>query len=170
MKNLSRIEPHHHEYHNIESYLETIADLPWNKYDEETKDISDAMRILDEDHYGLDQIKKRIVEFLAVRSLTKIKAVLCFVGPPGVGKTSLGKSIARALGRKYYGIALGGIKDEAMIRGFRRTYVGAQPGIIINSLKKVKSSNPVFLLDEIDKIGTGGKGDASSALLEVLDP
>ena len=150
LKNLSRLKPHHHEYHNIETYLETLADLPWNKYDVETTDITHARKILDEDHYGLEKIKKRIIEFLAVRSLTKIKAILCFVGPPGVGKTSLGKSIARALGRKYYALALGGVKDEAMIRGFRRTYVGAQPGMIINSLKKVKTSNPVFLLDEID--------------------
>lgn len=172
LKNLSRMHPSHHEYSNIEKYLETIADLPWNTSDNENLDPSNAQTILDEDHFGLDKVKKRIVEFLAVRKLKDNHkgTILCFNGPPGVGKTSLGKSIAKALGRKFYRIALGGIKDESLIRGFRRTYVGSTPGVIIQSLKKVKTNNPVFLLDEIDKIGRDWKGDTSSAMLEVLDP
>lgn len=172
LKNLARMHPSHHEYSNIEKYLETIADLPWNTSDSENLDPWNAQTILDEDHFGLDKVKKRIVEFLAVRKLKDNHkgTILCFNGPPGVGKTSLGKSIAKALGRKFYRIALGGIKDESLIRGFRRTYVGSTPGVIIQSLKKVKTNNPVFLLDEIDKIGRDWKGDTSSAMLEVLDP
>jgi len=172
LKNLARMHPSHHEYSNIEKYLETIAELPWNLTDSENLDPENAQNILDEDHYGLDKVKRRIVEFLAVRKLMDNHkgTILCFNGPPGVGKTSLGKSIAKALGRKFYRIALGGIKDESLIRGFRRTYVGSTPGVIIQSLKKVQSCNPVFLLDEIDKIGNDWKGDTSSAMLEVLDP
>lgn len=172
LKNLSRMQPTHHEYSNIEKYLETIAELPWGMSEEENLDPENAQSILDEDHYGLKKVKQRIVEFLAVRKLKDNHkgTILCFNGPPGVGKTSLGKSIAKALGRKFYRIALGGIKDESLIRGFRRTYVGSTPGVIIQSLKKVKTSNPVFLLDEIDKIGKDWKGDTSSAMLEVLDP
>lgn len=149
-----------------------MADLPWNKFDEENKDPDHCRKVLDMDHYGIDKVKKRIVEFLAVNTLTESKkgTILCFVGPPGVGKTSLGKSIAKALGRKFYRIALGGIKDESLIRGFKRTYVGSQPGVFIQSLKKVKSANPLFLLDEIDKLGKDWKGDTQSAMLEVLDP
>jgi len=140
--------------------------------EEENLDPENAQSILDQDHYGLEKVKQRIVEFLAVRKLKENHkgTILCFNGPPGVGKTSLGKSIAKALGRKFYRIALGGIKDESLIRGFRRTYVGSTPGVIIQSLKKVKTNNPVFLLDEIDKIGKDWKGDTSSAMLEVLDP
>lgn len=172
LKNLSRIHPSHHEYNNIEKYLETILDLPWNTCDEENLNPKNAQLVLDQDHYGLDKVKKRIVEFLAVRKLKENHkgTILCFNGPPGVGKTSLGKSIAKALGRKFYRISLGGIKDESLIRGFRRTYVGSMPGVFIQSLKKVKTRNPVFLLDEIDKIGRDSRGDSSSALLEVLDP
>lgn len=172
LKNLARMHPSHHEYSNIEKYLETLADLPWNTSQDENLDPENAQSILDEDHYGLEKVKQRIVEFLAVRKLKENHkgTILCFNGPPGVGKTSLGKSIAKALGRKFYRIALGGIKDESLIRGFRRTYVGSTPGVIIQSLKKVNTNNPVFLLDEIDKIGKDWKGDTSSAMLEVLDP
>lgn len=172
LKNLSRMHPSHHEYSNVEKYLEILSELPWNTSDPENLDPDHAQKILDQDHFGLEKVKKRIVEFLAVRKLKDNHkgTILCFNGPPGVGKTSLGKSIAKALGRKFYRIALGGIKDESLIRGFRRTYVGSTPGVIIQSLKKVKTNNPVFLLDEIDKIGRDWKGDTSSAMLEVLDP
>lgn len=172
LKNLSKMHPSHHEYNNIEKYLETLLELPWDTVDEENLNPVNAQKVLDQDHYGLEKVKKRIVEFLAVRKLKENHkgTILCFDGPPGVGKTSLGKSIAKALGRKFYRISLGGIKDESLIRGFRRTYVGSMPGVIIQSLRKVKSKNPVFLLDEIDKIGRDWKGDSSSALLEVLDP
>jgi len=172
LKNLSRMHPSHHEYNNIEKYLETLLDLPWNISDPENLNPVHAQKVLDQDHYGLEKVKKRIVEFLAVRKLKENHkgTILCFNGPPGVGKTSLGKSIAKALGRKFYRISLGGIKDESLIRGFRRTYVGSMPGVIIQSLRKVKTNNPVFLLDEIDKVGRDWKGDTSSALLEVLDP
>lgn len=138
LKNLARMQPSHHEYANIERYLETLADLPWNNSQEENLDPENAQQILDQDHYGLEKVKQRIVEFLAVRKLKDDHkgTILCFNGPPGVGKTSLGKSIAKALGRKFYRIALGGIKDESLIRGFRRTYVGSTPGVIIQSLKK----------------------------------
>lgn len=154
------------------NYLQTIADLPWNVKDPENLDTKVASDILERDHFGLDQVKTRIIQFLAVRKLTKNNkgTILCFFGPPGVGKTSLGKSIAEALGRKFYRIALGGVRDEAEVRGHRRTYVGAMPGVFVSSLKKVKSSNPVFLLDEIDKMGRDARGDPGAALLEVLDP
>lgn len=154
------------------NYLQTIADLPWNTSQEENLDPAKAEVILDRDHYGLDQIKQRIIQFLAVRKLTKDNqgSILCFYGPPGVGKTSLGKSIAEALNRKFYRVALGGVRDEAEIRGHRRTYVGSMPGVIISSLKKIKTNNPVFLLDEIDKMGKDARGDPGAALLEVLDP
>lgn len=161
LRNLSWLKPQHHEYNNIETYLETLADLPWGKYDEENKDLDNAWKVLDADHFGLDTVKKIIVEFLAIQGLTSNAKgnILCFVGPPGVGKTSLGKSIAKALNRKFYRIALGGVKDESLIRGFKRTYVGSMPGVFIQSLKKVKTSNPLFLLDEIDKLGRDWKGD-----------
>lgn len=169
---MSKLSPQNSEYHVSINYLKTIADLPWNISDPDNNDTSGAREILDRDHFGLEQVKKRIIEFLAVRKLKHNNqgTILCFFGPPGVGKTSLGKSIAEALGRKFYRIALGGVRDEAEIRGHRRTYIGSMPGVIIQSLKKIKSNNPVFLLDEIDKLTRDARGDPGSAMLEVLDP
>lgn len=159
-------------YGIIHSYVEWILDLPWEEYSEDKLDLEFARRVLDEDHYGLEKVKKRIIEYLAVLKLKKdMKApILCFYGPPGVGKTSLGKSIARALNREFERFSLGGIRDEAEIRGHRRTYIGALPGRIIRSMKKAGKGNPVIMLDEIDKVGADYRGDPTSALLEVLDP
>ncbi len=169
---LQRLNPMSAEYSVQLNYLQTILDIPWNDYTDDNFDLKRAIKILDEDHFGLEKIKDRIIEHLAVLKLKKdMKSpIICLYGPPGVGKTSLGKSIARALDRKYVRMSLGGVHDEAEIRGHRKTYIGALPGRIIQSLKKAKSANPVFVLDEVDKIGQSVHGDPASALLEVLDP
>ena len=169
---LVRIPSSSPEYTVSRSYIEWMIDLPWERSTKDRLDLVKARKILDDDHYGLEVIKKRILEFLAVRKLKEDLhgPILCFVGPPGVGKTSLGQSLARTMNKKFVRISLGGVRDEAEIRGHRRTYIGSLPGRIIQSLKKAGSNNPLFMLDEIDKLGMDFRGDPSSALLEVLDP
>ena len=172
IKKLQRMNPQVAEYSIQRNYLDLVLELPWNEFSKDNFNLGRAKRVLDRDHYGLTDVKRRIIEQIAVLKLKNDlnSPILCFYGPPGVGKTSLGKSIAESLGREYVRISLGGLRDEAEIRGHRKTYIGAMPGRIIQSLKKVKTSNPVFILDEIDKLSVGSQGDPSSAMLEVLDP
>src|SRR5882757_3970117 len=172
VEKLERMHPSTPDYSVVYNHLDLLLDLPWEDYSEDSYDLKKARKVLDHDHYGMDKIKERILEYLAVLKLKgDMKSpILCFVGPPGIGKTSLGKSIANAINRKYVRVSLGGLHDESEIRGHRKTYIGAMPGRILQSIRKIKSSNPVMILDEIDKVGTDFRGDPSSALLEVLDP
>ncbi len=172
LSRLERLQPAMAEYGVVRNYLEWIASLPWDKSTEDNLDLRHARRVLDDDHYDIEQVKERILEFLAVRSLKPDArgSILCFVGPPGVGKTSLGRSMARALGREFERISVGGVRDEAEIRGHRRTYIGAMPGVIVRALRDAGANNPLLMIDEIDKMGADFRGDPASAMLEVLDP
>jgi ATP-dependent Lon protease len=172
IEKLERMHPSTPDYSVVYNHLDLMLDLPWEQYTDDSYDLAHAKEVLDHDHYGMDKIKERIIEYIAVLKLKgDMKSpILCFVGPPGIGKTSLGRSIASAIGRKYVRLSLGGLHDESEIRGHRKTYIGAMPGRILQSIRKVKSSNPVLILDEIDKVGADHRGDPSSALLEVLDP
>ncbi|HZE83336.1 MAG TPA: endopeptidase La [Puia sp.] len=172
IERLERMHPSTPDYSVVYNHLDLMLELPWEEYTEDSYDLKKARKILDHDHYGMDKVKERILEYLAVLKLKgDMKSpILCFIGPPGIGKTSLGRSIANAIGRKYVRISLGGLHDESEIRGHRKTYIGAMPGRVLQSLRKIKSSNPVIILDEIDKVGSDMRGDPSSALLEVLDP
>jgi ATP-dependent Lon protease len=172
VEKLERMHPSTPDYSIVYNHLDLMLDLPWNDYTKDQYDLRKAKKVLDHDHYGMEKIKERILEYLAVLKLKgDMKSpILCFVGPPGIGKTSLGKSIASAINRKYVRVSLGGLHDESEIRGHRKTYIGAMPGRILQSIRKTKSSNPVMILDEIDKVGNDFRGDPSSALLEVLDP
>ena len=172
IKKLRSMSPMSAESSVIRNYLDWVLTIPWGKKTKVKRDINFAEKVLNEDHYGLEKVKERILEYLAVQQrIKKMKGpILCLVGAPGVGKTSLGKSIARATGRKFVRMSLGGVRDEAEIRGHRRTYIGSLPGKVLQMMKKAGSSNPLFLLDEIDKLGADYRGDPSSALLEVLDP
>ena len=172
LEKLERMHPSTPDYSVVYNHLDLLLDLPWDEYTDDNYDLKNAKKVLDHDHYGMAKIKNRIIEYLAVLKLKgDMKSpILCFLGPPGIGKTSLGRSIAHAIGRKYVRVSLGGLHDESEIRGHRKTYIGAMPGRIIQSIRKVKTSNPVMILDEIDKIGADHRGDPSSALLEVLDP
>ena len=172
LKKLKTMAPMSAEATVVRNYLDWVLSIPWGKKSRIKTDINKAEEILNEDHFGLEKVKERIVEYLAVQSRTKHMRgpILCLVGPPGVGKTSLGKSIARATGRNFVRMSLGGVRDEAEIRGHRRTYIGSLPGKIVQSMKKAKTTNPLIILDEIDKLGADFRGDPSSALLEVLDP
>jgi ATP-dependent Lon protease len=187
LRRLKGMHPSSAEHSMIKTYLDWLLDLPWNTLSDDRLDIAHARTILDEDHYDLEEVKDRLIEYLAVRKLVRERGeelapdaaqgdnrgggtLLCLVGPPGVGKTSLGQSIARALGRRFTRMSLGGMRDEAEIRGHRRTYIGAMPGRIIQAIKRTGTRNPVFMLDEIDKVGSDWRGDPGSALLEVLDP
>src|SRR6202022_3894680 len=169
---LERLQPAMAEYGVVRTYLEWIAALPWDKSTEDNLDLEHAREVLDEDHYDIEQVKDRILEFLAVRKLKPDArgTILGFLGPPGVGKTSLGRSIARALGREFERISVGGVRDEAEIRGHRRTYIGAMPGTIIRAMRNAGPNNPLLMIDEIDKMGADFRGDPASAMLEVLDP
>src|SRR3990167_6478280 len=172
MDKLGALEVQSAEYGVVRNYIDWLTIVPWGMYSKETHDVKKAEKILEEDHYGLKDIKERILEFIGVGKLAGgVKgSIICLVGPPGVGKTSIGKSIARALNRKFYRFSVGGMRDEAEIKGHRRTYIGAMPGKMIQALKYTQAMNPVIMLDEIDKIGTSFSGDPAAALLEVLDP
>ena len=172
LKKLKTMSPMSAEATVVRNYLDWMLSIPWKKRSKIRNDVTAAEKVLEADHYGLEKVKERIIEYLAVQARSpKVRGpILCLVGPPGVGKTSLGKSVAKATGRNFVRMSLGGVRDEAEIRGHRRTYIGSMPGKVIQGMKKAKTSNPLFLLDEVDKLGADWRGDPSSALLEVLDP